>query len=75
VSLKIKDTGKTYTHGLAVTAPDGTIKSAWINDLVPLAWKVVGYEENKYALFYEIELPNGERKRLMLRDYDGNYKF
>lgn len=66
-----------YTLGFAVDT--GTeIKTHNLLDAqekLPEKWKVVRYEEDGHALFLVVELPNGDRKRILVRDQDGNYKF
>lgn len=60
----VRETGKPRTHW--VTDP--------LKQLEPGS-KAIRYEEDGSALFVVVELPNGDRKRVMVRDYDGEYKF
>ena len=66
------------TIGFGYIRPKGKPRTHWIDDPVkqlPQGTKAIRYEEDGTALFVVVELPNGDRKRVMVRDYDGEYKF
>lgn len=66
------------TVGFGYVRPAGKPRIHWVTDpekQLPVGSRAIRYEEDGQALFVVVELPDGDRKRILVRDYDGEYKF
>lgn len=66
------------TVGFGFVRETGKPRIHWVTDpekQLPKGSRAIRYEEDGYALFVVVELPNGDRKRVLVRDHDGEYKF
>lgn len=66
------------TVGFGYAPKEGKPRIHWVTDpekQLPTGSRAIRYEEDGYALFVVVELPNGDRKRVLVRDANGEYKF